>query len=245
MKLHFETITGKGKRGNNEDYFFAPATANEILQNLFIVCDGVGGAAKGEVASRLVCESISSYFTNNYANENIDAAFILNAIHYAEQALDKHIVLHPTEKGMATTIVIAFFTEKGVYISHAGDSRAYWIRSGAIIHKTRDHSLVNDLVASGYITEDEALTHPRRNIITQALSGTAEKVKPEIAFLNDLKIGDIVMLCSDGVLEAFTDEQICKLLAEPVTLREKKELLAERCEELSKDNFTCLLIEVF
>lgn len=245
MNLQFEAITGKGRRSTNQDHHYPAHAGAAAFPGLFIVCDGVGGTNKGEIASRLTCEALVEYFTRHTgAAGSIKEKEIHEAIQFSEQQLDQYTATHPDAKGMATTVALAWLTHDKIYISHIGDTRVYLLRRGSIEYQTRDHSLVNELVASGYLTESEAITHPRRNVITRAVSGSAEAAEPETVFFSGPQKNDILMICSDGVLEAVDDAFIRDTVGSSGTLAGKIKLLEQRCRESAKDNYTCILTEI-
>ena len=151
-------VSEKGGRLNNEDSIFPlPETANSN-QNLFLVCDGVGGAEKGEIASSLACESFQTFFSTFREGEP-NADFINKAIRYTEARFDDYVAIHPEAKGMATTLTMTFVGTTGITLAHVGDSRIYHFRKGEILFQTEDHSLVNSLVKLGKITHEEVAHH--------------------------------------------------------------------------------------
>ena len=161
-------ITEKGGRSNNEDSIYPLPEQVTLDQKLFMVCDGVGGAEKGEVASSLACESIQTFFST-FLKDDPTPEFIHKAVHYAEVCFDSYVQEHPEAMGMATTLTMAYIASSGIVLAHIGDSRIYHLRKGEILYQTEDHSLVNSLVKLGKITPEEALTHPQRNVNEKAI----------------------------------------------------------------------------
>ena len=149
-------ITEKGGRSNNEDSIYPLPEQVTLDQKLFMVCDGVGGAEKGEVASSLACESIQTFFST-FLKDDPTPEFIHKAVHYAEVCFDSYVQEHPEAMGMATTLTMAYIASSGIVLAHIGDSRIYHLRKGEILYQTEDHSLVNSLVKLGKITPEEAL----------------------------------------------------------------------------------------
>lgn len=238
MRISIQTLNKKGKRENNEDTILSSSD-----HGLFMVCDGVGGNNKGEIASAIACESINQYFAahdqNNYDQKDIDLAVV-----EAENNMDHHIAQHPDSKGMATTFTLLHLGPYTASIAHIGDSRIYHIRNGEIQFKTFDHNLVNELLASGNISPEQALNHPQRNVITRAIQGTEHSVLADFKQLDDLKVNDFFLLCSDGILEGIDDDFICENFtahADPGLLITAIE---NRCEERSNDNFSAILIKL-
>ncbi|WP_448519837.1 PP2C family protein-serine/threonine phosphatase [Rhodoflexus sp.] len=233
-----------GQRSNNEDYIFPTVGTATAADRLFIVCDGVGGAAKGEVASRLACESISRFFAKHCTGVS-DAALVQQAVAAAQEMIDSYIAAHSEAEGMATTLTLLHLHAQGATVAHIGDSRVYHIRKDNIIHKTSDHSMVNEWVSLGIITPEEAINHPSRNVITRVLHSTAiSKVKADVQVITDLQAGDYFMLCTDGVLENLSDAQLLQILQKDATHSEKMEEIRRKGLSGSRDNFSAYLIAI-
>ena len=132
-------ITEKGGRSNNEDSIYPLPEQVTLDQKLFMVCDGVGGAEKGEVASSLACESIQTFFST-FLKDDPTPEFIHKAVHYAEVCFDSYVQEHPEAMGMATTLTMAYIASSGIVLAHIGDSRIYHLRKGEILYQTEDHS---------------------------------------------------------------------------------------------------------
>ena len=145
---------------------------------------------------------------------------------------------------MATTLAFAAITSDGVFVAHIGDSRVYQIRpSEGIIFQTEDHSLVNELLKNKLITKEEAVNHPKRNVITRCMNVQKDCQHYDEATINiirNLQAGDIFMICSDGVYDEIDDKSIACVLSEDISLSEKREKLAKRTAN-SKDNNTAIL----
>lgn len=186
-------ISEKGDRPNNEDAIYPRPEHVPSDQKLFMVCDGVGGSEKGEVASALACESIQAYFSS-FLEGNPSASFIHNAIHYTETRFDNYIQEHPDASGMATTLTLAYASTNGITLAHVGDSRIYYIRKGEILYQSEDHSLVNSLVKLGRITPAEAKNHPQKHVIVRAIQGSNMPTEAEIIVLKDVEPGDCIFL---------------------------------------------------
>ena len=234
----------KGKRTNNEDCIYPVSELANPGQRLFMVCDGVGGAEKGEIASSLACDSFQTFFRTFFDGNDPSEAFINKAVHYAESRLDEYTSLHPEAHGMATTFTLLYIGESGITIAHVGDSRVYQFRAGQIVYETEDHSLVQSLVRFGELTKEEAAVHPKKNIITRALSGAAYSVNADVAFIKDIRDGDVFFLCTDGVTESFTNEALASLFSSGLSPESIKDRLIEKCAEASKDNFSFYIIPV-
>jgi len=246
IKLHKpHSISETGKRINNEDSIFPGDENGTGDDRLFIVCDGVGGSNKGEIASALACESIHAYFKTFLEGETpFDPEFIDNAVRYAEIRFDEHIADNQASKGMATTLCLLYFTEEGAYVAHAGDSRVYQFRGDKIVYQTDDHTLVNAWVKSGKIKAEEASVHPQKNVIYKAIQSTKIPVEADVDLLTDIEPGDVFLLCTDGVTEALTDEELTKIFAGKGNAEEKSEIIREICRQKSHDNYSAYIIPV-
>jgi serine/threonine protein phosphatase PrpC len=225
-------ISELGKRNNNEDN--CAINPNKT----YIVCDGVGGSEKGEVASDLVVREFIYQFNNNDA---IDAN---EAIRYVEDKLSEHITQHPETMGMATTLTLAHLKNDSVYIAWCGDSRVYQFRNGNIVFKTIDHSWVNEAVKAGIITKEEAINHPKSNVITRAIQGSHKPVSIEDVTLTDLQVNDTFLLCSDGILESWSDDDLIALFTSEKNVDEILNKIKGECALHSKDNFTAIVFKL-
>lgn len=192
-------------RHSNQDAFFTGQLSSEVAFG--IVCDGMGGANAGNVASEMAVNAVSEYLLNSYReNMSVDeiARMVKSAVSSANFQIFETASKSEALCGMGTTIVITVIKNNEAVIAHVGDSRIYLINDG--LHQlTKDHSIVQSLVESGKITPEAAKVHPRKNIITRAL-GADSDVIIDSDFIN-LNKGDTLMLCTDG-LTNFVDEDI-------------------------------------
>ena len=234
----------KGKRNNNEDCIYPLSELVRSGQRLFMVCDGVGGSEKGEVASALACDSFQTFFSTFLDGNDPTEAFINRAVHYTEARFDEYADHHPEAHGMATTLTLLHIGESGITVAHIGDSRIYQFREGQIIYRTADHSYVQSLVGLGQITKEEAAAHPQKHVITRALMGTAHSVDADVDFIRDIQEGDIFFLCTDGVTDCIPDDKLTTLFSSGMTVETVKNQLVERCSEASKDNFSFYIIPI-
>lgn len=232
----------QGKRLNNEDSILATAADYDGNSNIFLVCDGMGGHKKGEVASAIACKNISAFLSDAGSHE--DAAKIITAaFKNSLEQLDQHANKNDGA-GMGTTVTLVWQHNSQIIIAHIGDSRIYQIRKDEIIYKTTDHSLVQKLINEHLITEEEARHHPKKNIVTRALvAGNAEYL-PDIVSITDAKTGDYFFMCTDGVIESFTDEAIIKILSSESTHEKKMNTIEKICAANSKDNYSAYLIQI-
>lgn len=236
-------VCEKGGRLNNEDSIYPLPETVSSNQNLFLVCDGVGGAEKGEIASSLACESFRAYF-ETFLDKDVSADFINKTIHYTETRFDDYVAAHPEAKGMATTLTMVFLGSKGITLAHVGDSRIYHIRKGEIIYRTEDHSLVGSLVRLGKITKEEALRHPQRNVILRAIQGTQHSTEADVMFLTDIQAGDYLFMCTDGVLERLTDDSLSEIFGQNDSPEEIKNKVFTSCCGKTRDNFSFYIIPI-
>ncbi|MGQ0810105.1 MAG: Stp1/IreP family PP2C-type Ser/Thr phosphatase [Nitrospiraceae bacterium] len=208
--------TGKTDQGlirtTNQDSF---AVLNHL--HTWIVADGMGGHAGGDVASRLAVETITrevEAHANAFKNGRDDCVALLpNILQTAHQAILGKVQEQPKLKSMGTTVVVAYITaspEPCAILVYVGDSRAYLFRDRTLTLLTRDHSLVNRYIREGKLTEQEALTHPERHVLTRAL-GIGEKVRPEVV-IHALHPDDRILLCTDGLTKMLDDAQIAEVL---------------------------------
>ncbi|MBC7571339.1 MAG: protein phosphatase 2C domain-containing protein [Spirosoma sp.] len=233
-----------GNRGNNEDALYPDPQHTSARQRWFLVCDGVGGAERGEIASKLAVTALDTYF-HRHPVTVVTEAYVQEAVAHVEDQFNQYLTTNPQAAGMATTMTMLYLHEAGATVAHIGDSRVYQIREGSIIWCTDDHSYVNELVKAGVLSAAEAQKHPQRNIITRALQGGEKGVKASVQILNDLRAGDYFFLCSDGVLERVSDELLEN------TLRDRADTNEQKMARLhgyslgnTRDNFTAYLIQI-
>lgn len=234
-----------GERNYNDDSIFPSPEQVNTKDNLFLVCDGVGGNATGYIASKLACVKMKEYI-DLHAGEVLSDTFFQQAIMFVYDAFVNFERENPNSKGMATTLTLIYVQETVVWLVHLGDSRIYHIRNGQILHKTKDHSFVAELAAAGIISEEEARIHPKKNVISRAIqSAEPHKLSPDVCFITEICTNDSFFLCTDGVLESVTDAQLAAILgSEDNTNATKMQLIFKLCAANSKDNFSCYLIPI-
>ena len=236
-------ISEKGSRRNNEDSIYPlPETINSN-QKLFLVCDGVGGAEKGEIASSLACESFQAYF-DTFLEGVPSESFINKAVQYTEARFDDYLIAHPEATGMATTLTMVYFGSNGATLAHIGDSRIYLFRQGEIIHQTEDHSLVNSLVKLGQITEQEAKHHPQKNVILRAIQGSNHPTEADVMLLDDIRAGDILFMCTDGVMEQLTNRKLSAIFSQFTASENIKDAIVDACNGKTRDNFSFYILPI-
>jgi protein phosphatase len=190
--------TGKKRRRNEDSYVVAPP--------LFAVADGMGGAQAGEVASKLAAAALED--TDSGSSKGRER--VVSLIQEANRRVYERAHADPATSGMGTTMTVALVEGQVVTIGHVGDSRAYLVRAGHLEQLTEDHSLVNELLKSGKLSPQEAVTHPQRSVITRAV-GTDPDVDVD-AFTVDALVGDVFLLCSDGLTDMVDDDGILDLV---------------------------------
>ena len=238
------SITDVGQiRTLNEDFVFASDTPVGNLPNLFVVADGMGGHNAGDFASKYAVETLLETIRVNPENNPIK--IIRTAIETANSSILKEAAEHETMSGMGTTIVLTTIVGDYAYVANVGDSRLYLINDERIIQITKDHSLVQEMVRMGEISEEDARNHPDKNIITRALG--AERTV-DIDFF-DLKMepGSTILMCSDGLSNMVEDSKIEEIiLNQNEELPQKGErLLREANQNGGKDNIAVVLVEPF
>lgn len=245
-----------GKKPNQEDYLWPLQTEATAQHRIFIVCDGVGGSEKGEVASQTAATALGTYLTTHWPADGVVTKEVFNkALAHAYKALDDAEPVVDENARMGTTMTCVVFHTDGVLLAHIGDSRIYHVRPAlasseehpsGIMHQTEDHSLVNDLLRVGEITEEEAANFPHKNVITRAMQPHLERpYRADIVNLTDIAAGDYFFLCTDGVLEQLTNEQLGSILAnDDLDDAGKLEAIKNICNSRTRDNYTCSLIAI-
>ncbi|HUH03493.1 MAG TPA: Stp1/IreP family PP2C-type Ser/Thr phosphatase [Kofleriaceae bacterium] len=251
MKIRYAAKTDVGmKRTHNEDYF-------SLIEDeqLFIVADGMGGHASGEVASKMSAETIGEFYQRTREDEDSTWPYKMDrSLSYIENRLVCGIRLANLRifemaqrdiryKGMGTTIVAALVCGDKIYLGHVGDSRCYRVRDGGIDQLTRDHSLLEDYKeAKPDMTEEEERNFPHKNVITRAL-GMRETVQVDIRG-HQIKSGDVYILCSDGLSGMVSDDQMRGIVSNSKSLeRAVAELTDQGNRAGGTDNITTLLLQ--
>lgn len=208
MKIFSHTDKGRVRTDNQDAYFAGRISESTVFA---VVCDGMGGANAGSVASENAVRHISEYVIKSYRNEmTIDEleTVVRNAVISANIELYDMSINDPLLSGMGTTAVIALVKDGGAVIANVGDSRIYLVNE-EIRQLTRDHSVVQSLIESGKITPEDAKVHPRKNVITRAI-GAEENVTPDSAVIK-LTDGDSLLLCTDGLSNYLDDGDILNI----------------------------------
>ena len=232
-----------GQRPNQEDSLW-PREGADIDGQLFIVCDGMGGHEKGEVASQTFSKGLGEWMTQNATSPFSDNQ-LLQAIEYAYERLDEQD--GGEFKKMGTTLTFLYIDTNGVTVAYIGDSRIYHIRpNDRIMYQSRDNSLVYDKYWAGEITYEEMATHPQKNVITKAVTTGKENrvdISPNICHITDVKPGDWFYLCSDGMLEQMSNAELLAFFSEPSSDEKKRDNLIEATHG-NHDNHTAWILHV-
>lgn len=231
-------VTDRGrKRPSNED-----AYGFSVESGVYVVCDGMGGAAAGEIASTIaVDEFLRLLTTGNPATQTVQPGAAQDAICAANNAIYSRAQRNQRLNGMGTTLVALAAREQHVWVLNIGDSRCYRLRDSKLEQLTRDHSLVEEQVRLGRMTRREAMHSPLKNVITRAL-GTQSQVTPDV-FEFEAEGGDLYLLCSDGLTRELSDETIQALLNRDLPLEKLSVQLVEAAKKAGgHDNITCVLV---
>ena len=241
-----QTDVGR-KRSHNEDNFAIFAE-----YGLYVVADGMGGHASGEIASKMAVDTLREFFASTaddpertwpykmdrakgYEENRLITGIKLSNLRIYEQAQRS-----AKQRGMGTTLVALFAVEDGIYLAHVGDSRVYRVRTGSIEQLTEDHSLLNDYKKMKRLTEEEIANFPHKNVIVRAL-GMKDTVKVDTRF-EQPRAGDTLLLCSDGLCGPVTDEEILNVIQSTQDLPEvTKRLIDAANENGGPDNVTCVV----
>ena len=220
----------KGKREINEDY---------VIYNpnkFYAVLDGVGGNGNGEIASKLVGETVKESL--------LKSKCITVAIEDAEKKLSSYKRKNPSTERMATTIAVAEILENSILISWAGDSRVYQFRDGKIIFKTKDHTWVAESVKKGILSSLETLFHPRANDVKKSIKDSSSPVKMEQVLIDDIQPNDCFLIFTDGVIQSLIDSDLEELFSSLKSSSEIIQELKKSCETFSEDNFTAIIFKI-
>ena len=233
LRLRYAATSDVGRvRKDNQD-------SGYVGPWVIAVCDGVGGAARGDVASSTAIQQLRRL--DEKPTDDL-LGQVAGAIHRAHDRLGELVEEEPALNGTSTTVTVALFDGERIGMGHLGDSRAYLFRNGEIRQLTSDHTFVQTLIDEGRITEEEARVHPHRNLILKALDGMGE-AEPDL-FLVDLEPGDRLLLCSDGASGSLDDGRLADILSGGTPDYAAVELVRASLDAGSTDNVTCLVADV-
>jgi len=240
MKVFAKSDIGRA-REMNQDAYYASQPSDTV--GLYIVADGMGGYNGGEIASEIAVTATKNFIENNFAEtehtkEKLQE-LVKNAIEYANMLVYEKSKEVPELQGMGTTIEVALVHNNRVYIGHVGDSRIYRIRKEFIRKLTTDHSYVQKLVRDGTISKEEAVHHPKKNMLTKAL-GCTSFVEPDVTVKGFLK-DDILVLTSDGLTNMVKDQEIYEIIKFNIDIATDK-LIDKANENGGLDNITVIIV---
>jgi protein phosphatase len=249
MHLGIEVVgrseVGRVRLSNEDSYGF------DLRHGVFVVCDGMGGHAAGEVASKIAVDTVLSYFRDKeplaadaaLIDAPLGAQMLSDAVNKANENILEYAQGNSGASGMGTTLVAARFDDGKFTIAHVGDSRIYLMRGSTLLQLTEDHSLVMEQVRRGIMTLEDARHSTAQHIITRAL-GTEDNSPPDLAEF-PAEVGDILMLTTDGVLRHMEDNQIHDVLEDVPSLKAACDRLIDLALDAGgEDNATCILIRV-
>ena len=226
------------KRGNNEDVFSLNPD-----QDFCLAADGMGGAAAGEVASKIFAETAIELFSNNTDRSEKEILYrVQKACCVANEKIMEHIAQHPSHWGMGCTAELLAFFDEGFILGHIGDSRTYRLRNGQLEQLTHDHTLVQRQLQEGLITAEQAKNHPMRNVIYRAV-GIKEELTIEL-INGKFYPEDLFLLCSDGLTDMIQDGQIQDILSADTDINQKVDSLIDSAKDAGGiDNITVVLVQ--
>lgn len=249
MHIHIHTALSfcqLGRRDHQEDARWPQADKADDKQRFFLVCDGVGGNAKGEVASQAVCQAFAEAMRKEPVEGDFTNERFAEVLNQAYTALDR--LSNADNEGMATTLTFLCLHGRGATMAHIGDSRIYHIRPAeGILYRSDDHSLVNSMVHNGVVTPEEGTDHPQQNVITRYMEAVDKehyRHQATVMRTDNIQAGDCFLLCSDGVGHCLGDDELLSILNQPDTDEaDKMEQIARRSAD-SSDNNTAWLVFV-
>jgi PPM family protein phosphatase len=242
LRAVYYTDRGKVRQLNEDNGGIFRNSYGDVLA---IVADGMGGHQAGEVASEMTISLLQQQWeatTEPFETPQMAEQWLNEQIKYVNDKVFEYSTSHKECEGMGTTLVAAICTEKFVTIAHIGDSRGYIYNEQGIRQLTEDHSLVNELVRTGQISKEDAEHHPRKNILLRAL-GTEEKVEVELKTIA-FEEGDFLLLCSDGLSNKVTEDEMRHILDDKISIEEKGKTLIQMANDNGgEDNITLVIIE--
>ncbi len=239
MESFFKTDRGR-VRDTNQDYVYMSESPVGPLPNLFMVADGMGGHNAGDFASKYTVETVEGYLKSRAGTDY--KALIKDALDFANNGLLETAGSHPAMNGMGTTSVISVIDKNNLLVANVGDSRAY-LKSDGLYQITRDHSLVAEQLRVGVITEDEALERNDKNVITRAV-GAFPELETDFFELS-VKQGDMLLMCTDGLTNMVSDEEINAVLDSSMSIREMVICLVDKAIRAGgTDNVTVALVRI-
>lgn len=242
MKIYAETDIGNVRKMNQDAYYISEESDT---YKLCILADGMGGYTGGEIASRVACKSAAEYIKQNlednkaYSKEAI-MQVIKDAMNYANSVVFEMSRQQKELEQMGTTLEVCVIYNNRIHIGHIGDSRIYRIRQGIMRKLTVDHSYVQKLVKDGTITKEEAINHPKKNMLMKAL-GCEPEIEPDI-MVKGFNPNDVILICSDGLTNMIAEQEILNIVESDI--QNATQNLIRKAKELGGyDNITTIIIE--
>jgi PPM family protein phosphatase len=234
---HARTDVGQWRPANEDSHVVLEESA------VFAVADGMGGHAAGEIASRIAVDTVSALIDSRFQDSHQLLDLLQRVVNQANNAIAQAALATPEHAGMGTTLTVLGFDTDGnaAAFAHVGDSRLYHLRAGRLQQVTRDHTWVQEQVNHGRLTAEQARSHPMSSMLTRAL-GTQEEVEIESGFIHP-ESGDVFLLCSDGLTNMITDDEIAAILQNPPPIA-TQQLIDRANEEGGRDNITALVVRV-
>ena len=244
-RVSFGAKTDLGlRRENNEDKheFFVPTSDDDLAWRgmVFVVCDGMGGHEAGQIASEMTCKEFIRLYRESTFEDPVEAA--KNAVATTNRFVYSAATTIPNRKGMGTTLSALLLVQDQAHIVQVGDSRVYRLRDGELQQLTKDHTWVEETVELGVMSREQAEAHQYRHVLTRAV-GTEPDVKTD-AFTESLAVGDTFMLCSDGVTNHVTDEEIKAILSSNDPSQAAWTLVGRALMGGGSDNATVIVVHV-
>lgn len=238
MKVAYQTDIGHQRKKNQDRVAKFTAPDGTLL---VVVTDGIGGSRSGDVAAQITVDHLGRQFQAASPNSSLEAIrWFAREVQLINDEILQKSTENPKYQGMGTTLVAAIIFDQAMVVANIGDSRGYVLHDNLLTQVTIDHSLVNELVKHGDITEEEARNYPQNNIITRAI-GVSADARIEVNRF-DLGAGDQILLCSDGLSKMITREQMMGVLESDLSLTEKCSQLIKMANEAGgPDNITVLI----
>ena len=241
MYVFGATDIGRVRSSNQDSYRCGKLNETAVYA---IVCDGMGGANGGNIASNIAADIMEKRVVSQY-RENMPEASVLNMLESAVDAANIEVfdraTADPELMGMGTTLITVIVDNGRAMVVHVGDSRVYYLSSDELRQVTTDHSVVQEMIQKGQITEEQAKAHPRKHFITRAI-GVENEVRPDFDVF-DMKPKDRVLLCSDGLTNMIQQEKLKALLGQNAVDTLPAELISQANENGGEDNITAVIIE--
>ncbi len=241
ISVGFKTDKGNLRSGNEDSLFVMPQ------QHLYIVADGVGGHNSGELASRMAVGYIAQYAAMNpvsaVESKKELKKYFRDCFSGANELIHNKSLEEEGNNGMATTTVLCYLDAGDCYVVNVGDSRAYLVRDGVMRQLTEDHTLVQDMLRSGLLTKEEAMTHPDRNMITKAIGGEST-IEPDFYRFRTYP-GDVILLCTDGLYGEVSADRILEMACSHSSMHKLAKALVDAANEAGgKDNISVVCIRI-